>query len=498
MTSTRDLTPTRRRLRPAGPSAGGFALVVTISLLVLLTILGVGMLSLSAVGLRSASSGAAQAEARSNARLALLLAIGELQKEMGPDTRVSAEAALFDQRAETETIEGVEQPHWLASYNSWGNWLNATFTPSDGASRLTIQDTYTPRRAPMFRRWLLSLPEGMSGDVDAPLSLDGWDDENSVVLVGPGSLGDAADSEPGLVTRAYLLPVGETGRHAWWIGPENHKARIDLASRQRSLAEDEWEAAQGDTAEVGVGALPGFDVLDDDSVRAERLITRRTLRPADVAEEKVGEHFFDLTASSRGVLASVRSGHLKKDLSLLFENDNAELPEPYRFNQGSDIQEPSIRPMSTDLVAKNPTIPNRHFASWTNMRHFYRMYRRDSDASVGGTGGAGSLNWARGTPWTDVVSTADVGSTSGWDGANNYWRIPILAKITFIYSLVAEQSATERGKYRARQVRLLPRLQPGLHLLEPLQHRAPHTGRDDHHAHLRLQGAAQLGAVLAR
>lgn len=36
---------------------------------------------------------------------------------MGPDVRVSAESALFDQDKDTEDIEGVAQSRRLASYN---------------------------------------------------------------------------------------------------------------------------------------------------------------------------------------------------------------------------------------------------------------------------------------------------------------------------------------------------------------------------------------------
>jgi hypothetical protein len=92
----------------------------------------------------------------------------------------------------------------------------------------------------------------------------------------------------------------------------------------------------------------------------------------------VKTHFFDLTASSKGVLASVRTGHLKKDLSLLFEGSKNALPVPYRFDPG-DIREPSIRPMSSEIAGK-AALPGRHFAPWNRMRHFYRMYRQDSDA----------------------------------------------------------------------------------------------------------------------
>lgn len=108
----------------------GFALVVTLSLMILLTLIAVGLLSLSAVSLRSSSQGNAQAEAQANARLALMMALGELQKEMGPDMRVSAESALFDSDKDTEAIDGVAQSHWLASYDAWGDWLNASYTPT--------------------------------------------------------------------------------------------------------------------------------------------------------------------------------------------------------------------------------------------------------------------------------------------------------------------------------------------------------------------------------
>jgi hypothetical protein len=432
----------------------GFTLIITISLLVLITLIGVGILSLSAVTLRSSSRQDDMMEARSNARMALMIAIGELQKEMGPDMRVSAEAAIFDQNAKTEKIEGVSQPHWLASYESWGGWLNDSYTNPSSGSTLKIQDTYTPKREPMFRKWLLSMPQGMTENVNAPNSLSGWDDSNSVILVGEGSLGETAQSSPEKITRAYLNKVGDTGRQAWWISPENHKARIDKAKKPRALSAAAWEVAQSATTEVGVGVIPGLDPLDANTSLSNKLITRPSLSPAGIDDEIVQKHFFDLTASSRGVLASVRTGHLKKDLSLLFEKGKSSLPAPYLYSPG-DVREPSIRPMSSDLKANNPKLPERHFASWTRMRHFYRMYRQDSDAEArtfpGGTEGTPGMNWTGSKPWVDSnVSTY----SSSWDGQDTYVHFPILSHITYILSLKTERltSGANAGKFDLRYV----------------------------------------------
>ncbi|QTN31406.1 hypothetical protein HZ994_03370 [Akkermansiaceae bacterium] len=428
----------------------GFALVSALMLMVLLGILALGMLSLSALTLRTSGRQDSMNEARANARMALQIAIGELQKEMGPDMRVSAKAAIFDQNPGTEAIEGVSQPNWLASYDSWGGWLNAPYKHPETGESLLIGDTYSPKREKMFRRWLLSMPDGMSDEVNAPLNPSGWNDSNSVVLVGEGSLGPAAASSPEKVTRAYLNDIGGKGRSAWWIGPENHKARIDLAKQPRALSMDRWENSSGDTAEVGVGILPGLGALDSNPLLGNKLITRRSLGAAGINEDVVGEYFFDLTARSQGVLASVRTGHLKKDLSLLFEKGKSALPEPYRFDPG-DVREPSIRPMSPD-IANKAVLYERQFASWTRMRHFYRMYRQDSDAIAlkfeeGGTAGTAGLNWDGSKPWTGC----NIGISSAWQSQDSYARFPILSHLTYIFSLKTD-AAKIPGKHRLRYV----------------------------------------------
>src|SRR6187431_811396 len=94
----------------------GFALVISLVLMVMLVLLAVGLLSLSSISLRSGSLESARMTARSNARCALMLAIAQLQKQMGPDQRISAPATL-----------GAEAPP--ADHEMWmGAWRSATTT----------------------------------------------------------------------------------------------------------------------------------------------------------------------------------------------------------------------------------------------------------------------------------------------------------------------------------------------------------------------------------
>ncbi len=98
----------------------GFTLIITISLLVLLTMVAIGVLSLSSVTLRSSSQGLAQQEARANARMALMMAIGQIQKNLGPDQRITTEADQLSAGASGEQSSAATgQKNWMGVYRSW-------------------------------------------------------------------------------------------------------------------------------------------------------------------------------------------------------------------------------------------------------------------------------------------------------------------------------------------------------------------------------------------
>ena len=65
-------------------------MVLSVMLLMLLVTLALGLFDLASFELRKSSRNDQSAAAKANARLALMQAIGQLQRTMGPDQRVSA------------------------------------------------------------------------------------------------------------------------------------------------------------------------------------------------------------------------------------------------------------------------------------------------------------------------------------------------------------------------------------------------------------------------
>ena len=108
----------------------GFALVVALSLMAFVLMLILSMSLLVQVETTNASRSLDQLRAKEAARLALMMAMGELQKHAGPDAKVTARAEILGTARTTENAywTGVwdsenptTNPHWLVS---WQNQLS--------------------------------------------------------------------------------------------------------------------------------------------------------------------------------------------------------------------------------------------------------------------------------------------------------------------------------------------------------------------------------------
>jgi Tfp pilus assembly protein PilX len=339
----------------------GFALVVTISLMILLTIIAVGLLGLSAVSLRASTQGSASAMARANARMALMMAVGELQRELGPDSRISA-----PHDAGTTATGG--QPRWSAVYDAWKGNENPG-TPETPQSR-----------TPKFRSWLVS---GANAATGGPAGT------GEIILVGSNSL--SANADPRDQIKAPMFTVSKDkhkGMIAWWTSDESMKAKVN-AGAGASLASNPLSDAQSPRF-VGHKAIKELKNFDwDPGQRSISLSTSEVNLIADLktAASGLGSLNHDVTVHSAGVLADVRGGHLKRDLSNLLSRPIAQLQDKplyaadgrmNRFQIASNGSLTSTSPWAT----KNGTDGNRWGINLEELHLFHEIHR-EVDWSAG-------------------------------------------------------------------------------------------------------------------
>jgi len=185
-------------------------LVVALSLMLLLTLIAIGLLTLSRISLRASNQGMAMAETRSNPLLALMLALGDLRKHAGPDRAITATSEIL-----ATPTTSIAKPNTNRVWESWWD-----FNPNAAPG-------YASGRTSRFRRWLVS-----GVDIAAAGSRDfvtaGWTGK-SIKVVGEGSLAFGR-TDVGKVT-AGLVPASEfcriQGSFFWHVSDGSVKARVN-------------------------------------------------------------------------------------------------------------------------------------------------------------------------------------------------------------------------------------------------------------------------------
>ena len=326
---------TRTHLHSQTPSKPhqGFALVITLSLMILLTVLAVGLLTLSSVSLHASSQGAAMATARANARLALMFALNDLQKNAGPDQRVTARAEILDSKPATPAIDGVNQPYWTASWKTGPAGLDITTTgitpqrqTSLGATAPTITQKVTAGN------WLVS-----NSDPGGPTQLDpttyNGTAPNAVVVAKqlgkpPLTPSDVTVPLVKIVNSAAGLLAGKTtGRYGYWVSDEGVKARVNLVDPTIALGgttgQAHFLAPQANAIHKIDGMTSGADLRSTSTTSdLAKTLTANTIGLLGSASPglKINTYLPDVTADSCGVIVDVKNGGLKKDLTAAFEN----------------------------------------------------------------------------------------------------------------------------------------------------------------------------------
>ncbi|RYD20151.1 MAG: hypothetical protein EOP88_16230 [Verrucomicrobiaceae bacterium] len=283
----------------------GFALIVTLSLMILLTVIAVGLLSLSGMTMRSVGQGSAMQVARANARLALFLAIGDLQRQLGPDTRISATADQVPGSDPSESATPKLQRQWAGAYQSW---------PA------ALPDAVRPE--PTFLQWFVSGdPSKVTSKEFAETSI-GSDSKNSVEIVSSGCVGP--DGDPVRVPLlSHDVGSGNKGRFGWWVSDLGTKALI-APSKQVPTEIAETRADQQSAPGINLkaanrGEVRPFATLDPTNPLLANVISFHTSAHLADKPENIRGFFHDFTAQSRGLLTNVRAGGFRKDLSMELE-----------------------------------------------------------------------------------------------------------------------------------------------------------------------------------
>ena len=299
------------KIRSVTQHAKGFALVITLMLMILLTVIAVGLLTLSSITLRTTSQGEAMALAKSNARLGLMLAIGEIQKELGPDQKITAVSEILTPGDSGNSPP--KYPHLTGVWNSRQEDLNTT-------------PDYDRQKA--FQRWLVSAtnPEALlnasfpqSGSFDHP-----------VLMAGAHGTGNS-----GLSTYAGAVPVVAAkpllqSDVAWWVADENCKGFTNPVD-SRMLAKHP-PAVPELLAAAGTPGAYSMQAIDTEypanTPTAAKVVTHRQLSLAMSPGGTPHDWFHDLSPYSQGLLTNVVKGGWRHDLNLYLEQPRPADPWP--------------------------------------------------------------------------------------------------------------------------------------------------------------------------
>lgn len=405
-----------KKIRPSG-----FALIVTLTLMILLTVIAVGLLTLSSVSLRVSGQTSAASVARSNARLGMMIALGELQKSLGPDKAVSAPASAIS--------DTPAQPHLTGAWNQKNASDYWHWDPSNGAPNYSSKQNN-------FRGWLVSTTRQ-----DDALELNYANgaaptDDSSIALVGNPSKELKDSQQQSTTVMAGKVKVGETsksgGAYSWAVFDESTKASIDFGDDPATQI-DQYE-------EIATRSVASRYRADAISSNLSSLKEPKQLVSLGTAELGVGvqnrdeikTRFHDFTTSNTGLLTNSAVGGLKTDLTSLFEPGDNNLPPGTVVDSTNNLVYPNTGAF---------TAPNGNLR-WSYLRDHYRKFKTMSSLKTAEPiySLAGNKPDIRINNTTIGGVTINKGDPAGYSPSPDTERLlPVIAKLQIVFSIVAHR-----------------------------------------------------------
>jgi hypothetical protein len=315
-----------------GRASGGFALLVTITLLAFVVLLLVGLATYTRI--ETAISGNTQklAQARQNALLALDVAVAQLQKNAGPDRMVTATAELLN-------VEGAN--YYTGAWTSFSSTrdpqalLVSGSENSDATIQKLLDAALNPSTAAIGNQVFLVGNNSIAKD---PLNPTAEELRRRVKLA---TQPITTFGVPGV---AATTPAPTIGRYAWWVGDQGVKAdvaRADLTAQlnyapfvdSSGVAVNEMRTRLFQETGLGAGAFNtssktvAFDPRDPanltlaaNAVAAQQILFLKNSAGAALDPSLLRAHYHNWTVGNHAVLARTNAAAgepaLRNDLSL--------------------------------------------------------------------------------------------------------------------------------------------------------------------------------------
>ncbi len=375
-------------------SSAAFVLVSTLLLVALATILVVTATMMAHVERKAASNTAKIEEARANALFALDVALNQLQREAGPDQRITARAEILDTNSTTLNTAAVKQPLWTGVWTTGTNQLDAGGDPQRTKSLGSLSPTTAEKVAKA--KWLVS---GTNANFD-PVSFAGSTNATNA---------DAALMARYQATNATLVEVlaplvpmlsgtNTNGAYGYWVSDEGVKAKVNQTdptlganpASDPSRSQVHFLGAQAAAGHKGSTNLGTTD-LRADTNNLPKITTLQSMANlaglSGLAGTNAAKIAADFTTSSWGVLADARRGGLKKDLTAALESPNAftSLASTYGYGAQMLYRSAQSAGLTVPAVDTGQTPPTDGLL-WHSLFFFYNSYKSVMPAPVATSG----------------------------------------------------------------------------------------------------------------
>ena len=347
----------------------GFVLVSCLLVMSLLVLIAVALMQMARVESRIVNQQSAKLEAKNNARLALMMAIGQLQEMTGPDQVVTARAEIL---SDSMT---VENPNWVGVWKTAYEQAGEIDYPligkrTEAGEPYAYLGAYSDLRftesalaenkwkKQLLNGWLVSALEDTN-----PSILLSLEDESVVELFGRGSMGEFVNSDEyeQHSVRVNKIRISDMGAIAWWTSDNNQKACIqpNLANEAESavissLGSNLSFVRHGDK-------LPFLDFYDFAISHKDKIISMQssslTQDPSSKIQEWMKYYAHDFTHHAPGMYTNPVLGGFQRDLTpLLFAHSEKKVvsfspPSERISEQVFHSEYPIIRCVNHDVLA---------------------------------------------------------------------------------------------------------------------------------------------------